>query len=178
MIFRSNWLLAASLFILTSALADDTALDAKIKLGKSFLELGGTAGSLMWTAVKSDAAITKYPNDEVYHLATRIQTDLDNAKASSSFGRAVGNSGAATFQLMAVVDPEPTSKFSFTVAAYVTQSATNYLADATYKDVQEKSLGVLRKALDDRQNKLTPQKLAAMDKDELLNKVDSLMLGN
>ncbi|WP_415879180.1 hypothetical protein [Methylomonas sp. TEB] len=161
-----------------TALAEDATIDARIKVGAAFFELGGTASSLVWTAVKGEAALAKYPSDEVFQLATRIQTDLDNTKASSSFGRAVGNAGAATFQLMAATDPEPTSKISFTVAAYATQAAANYLADATYKDVQEKSLGALRKALDDRQNNLTPQKLVKMDKDEFLSGIDGLKLGN
>lgn len=171
-------LIACALLAHVRALADDTTLNAKLNLGKSILELGGTTGSLIWSESKSNVALSIKPGDELYQMAIRVQTDLDKAKASSSFGRAVGETGAAAFDFAAAVDPEPTSKISFMFGAYVTRASANYLANATYEVVEERSLGVLRNALEDRQNKLTPDKLQAMTKEELVARIDSLRLGN
>ncbi len=169
-------LLVATLFLPLHVAADD-AREAKLKLGASFLELGGTVAALMWTSNASDIGPTSHP-DDVYRLARDIQLDLDRTRASSNFGIAMGNTGAAALTVLGHADPEPISKGIFYVGAYVAHSSANYLAEATYQQTQARSLGLLRNVLDEKQNKLTPGKLAAMDKAEVVSMVDGLRLGN
>lgn len=169
--------LVVALFNSESILADDGTFNSKLEFGKTILEMGVATGSLISTSQSSNFALAEYPKDEIYQLATRIQTDLDNANASSAFGRSVGNAGAAGMALIAAGDLEPTSRICFTVAAYATTAATNYLADSTYREVQQQSLGMLRKALDEKSNHLTATNLAAMDKNDIPKMIDDLIIG-